>query len=208
MLMGVLAGVAYSGSPYSPAYNQQQIANAALTGMGAGAALSRLSFSKGQENEADYLAAYILRQGGYDLGKARNIWVKMGLMGTTVHGERHSVNSHPDPVERLARWDATTEEIKANGGLWPDRSSQGETHQYSHTENRCVLFSSDSENTMSNFDLSNLWPDVSPWLLLLGMDFAGFAARLAQPAGLSAFCVGVLWLVFVFFLFCKPSPTA
>lgn len=122
VLMGALAGAAYSGAAYSPSYSQYQINSAVNNGMSAGAAIGHLSFSKGQENEADYLAGYILNRGGYDLKKARNMWVKMGRLGTTEHGERHSVNTHPDPAERLARWDTTIREINANGGVLPQPS--------------------------------------------------------------------------------------
>lgn len=122
VLMGALAGVAYSGPAYSPSYSQYQINSAVSNGINAGAAIGHLSFSKGQENEADYLAAYVLHRGGYDLRKARDMWVKMGRLGKTEHGERHSANTHPDPAERLARWDATILEISANGGALPKPS--------------------------------------------------------------------------------------
>jgi predicted Zn-dependent protease len=135
VLMGALAGTAYSGTAYSPAYNQYRINEAVNSGMQAGAALGHLSFSKGQENEADYLAAHILHRAGYDLTKARGMWVKLGRLGTTEHGERHSLNTHPDPAERLARWDVTTEEVRnSNGALTKpapaERASRsGETGQ-------------------------------------------------------------------------------
>jgi predicted Zn-dependent protease len=114
VLMGALAGAAYGGSGYSSTYTQYQVNDAMNTGMQAGAALGHLSFSKAQENEADYLAAHILHRGGYDLTKARRMWIKLGRLGTTEHGERHSFNTHPDPAERLARWDLTADEITAS----------------------------------------------------------------------------------------------
>ena len=120
LVLGALAGAAYSGSYYSQYY----VNDAVQTGLNAGAAIGHRSFSKGQENEADYLAAYILNQGGFDLGQARRMWVKLGRLGTTEHGERHSMNTHPDPAERLARWDATIHEIRANGGVLPSPSPE------------------------------------------------------------------------------------
>jgi predicted Zn-dependent protease len=120
LVLGALAGAAYSGSYYSQYY----VNDAVQTGLNAGAAIGHRSFSKGQENEADYLAAYILHQGGFDLGQARRMWVKLGRLGTTEHGERHSMNTHPDPAERLARWDATIHEIRANGGVLPSPSPE------------------------------------------------------------------------------------
>ncbi|WP_416274532.1 M48 family metalloprotease [Lamprobacter sp.] len=81
--------------------------------------MGRLSVSKAQENEADYLAAYFLAQGGYDLAKARGIWSTLARAGKTERGERHSVNTHPVPAEGLARWDVTTREVRENGESLP-----------------------------------------------------------------------------------------
>jgi predicted Zn-dependent protease len=122
LVMGALTGAAYSGTSYAPSYAQYQVNNAVNNGAALGAQIGRLSYSKAQENEADYLAAYMLERSGFDLHKARNMWVKMGRLGRTEHGERHSINTHPDPAERLARWDATIREIRTNGGALPARS--------------------------------------------------------------------------------------
>lgn len=114
VLLGALTAAAYGKMGYSQYSTQYQVNNAVNSGMKVGAAIGDLSFSKDQENEADYLAAHILRRGGYDLDKARIMWMKFGRLGTTEHGERHSFNTHPDPAERLARWDATAAEIGAS----------------------------------------------------------------------------------------------
>jgi predicted Zn-dependent protease len=119
VLLGALTGMAYSNSNYSSSYTRAQVGQAAGAGAALGGAIGRLSFSKAQENEADYLAAYILAQGGYDLVKARGVWGTLARAGKTEHGERHSVNTHPDPAERLARWDLTTQEVRTNGGKLP-----------------------------------------------------------------------------------------
>ncbi len=127
VLMGALAGAAYGGGGYSPAYTQYQVSDAVSSGMQAGAAIGHVGYSKAQENEADYLAAHILHRGGYDLAKARGMWVKLGRLGTTEHGERHSFTTHPDPAERLARWDATVAEFRArpSGVSQPIKRSTG-----------------------------------------------------------------------------------
>ncbi len=119
IIMGALLGVANSGAAYS-SYQMNAITSAGQMGANAGS----LSFSKEQESEADYLAAYIIKQGGYDLHKARRLWVKLGRLGSTEHGERLSFNTHPDPAERLARMDATIKEIDANGGVLPAPSPE------------------------------------------------------------------------------------
>jgi predicted Zn-dependent protease len=131
LVLGTLAGAAHSGSPYSQYY----VNDAVQSGINAGAAIGHLGFSKGQENEADYLAAYILHRGGFDLEQARRMWVKLGRLGTTEHGERHSLNTHPDPAERLARWDATIQEIRANGGALPEPSPERRGDRDSDAQN-------------------------------------------------------------------------
>ena len=50
------------------------------------------------------------------------MWIKIARLGSTEHGERHSFNTHPDPAERLARWDATAAEVRTNGGQLPQPS--------------------------------------------------------------------------------------
>lgn len=114
VLMGALAGAGSRG--YASSY---QMNNAMDSGMKMGAAVGNLSFSKDQENEADYLAAYFMNKGGFDLKKGRTMWIKLGKLGTTEHGQRHSLNTHPDPAERLARWDKTTIEIITNPAASP-----------------------------------------------------------------------------------------
>lgn len=121
LVMGALGAVATSGGDYASGERSARIADSALVGAGVGAMVGRLRYSKDQENEADYLAAYILEAGGYDARRARSMWAKLARAGRTEHGERHSVNTHPDPAERLARWDVTVREVHANGGQLPMR---------------------------------------------------------------------------------------
>jgi predicted Zn-dependent protease len=117
LLAGAIGAYAYSDS----AYRDQRIINSAVTGGGIGAMAGRLRYSKAQENEADYLSAYIIHNSGYDLKKARTIFAKLAKAGKTEHGERHSVGTHPDPAERLARWDVTTSEIARKQGRFYGR---------------------------------------------------------------------------------------
>jgi predicted Zn-dependent protease len=117
LVAGAIGAYAYSDS----AYREQRIINAAATGGGLGAMAGRLRYSKAQENEADYLSAYIIHNSGYDLKKARTIFAKLAKAGKTEHGENHSVGTHPDPAERLARWDVTTSEIASKRGRFSTR---------------------------------------------------------------------------------------
>lgn len=117
LLAGAIGAYAYSDS----AYRDQRIIDSAMTGGGLGAMAGRLRYSKAQENEADYLSAYIIHNSGYDLKKARTIFAKLAKAGRTEHGERHSVGTHPDPAERLARWDVTRSEIARKQGRFSGR---------------------------------------------------------------------------------------
>lgn len=121
LVLGALGAAVTSGGGYSSGERSARITDSALAGAGIGALVGRLRYSKDQENEADYLAAYILESGGYDARNARTMWAKLARAGRTEHGERHSVNTHPDPAERLARWDVTVREVHANGGQLPRR---------------------------------------------------------------------------------------
>ena len=117
LMAGAIGAYAYSDS----AYRDQRVINAAATGGSIGGMVGRLRYSKAQENEADYLSAYIIHNSGYDLKKARTIFAKLAKAGRTEHGERHSVGTHPDPAERLARWDLTRSEIARKRGRFSAR---------------------------------------------------------------------------------------
>jgi predicted Zn-dependent protease len=121
LVMGALGAASTSGGNYASDERSSRIADSALMGAGVGAMVGQLRYSKDQENEADYLAAYILEAGGYDASRARSMWAKLARAGRTEHGERHSVNTHPDPAERLARWDVTVREVHAYGAQLPLR---------------------------------------------------------------------------------------
>ncbi len=86
-----------------------------------GATIGRLSYSKEQEREADYMAALILYRAGIDLDKARGLLVTMasgsGRMETTF------LDSHPAGPERVAGWDRAVAEIRASSGRLPQRAS-------------------------------------------------------------------------------------
>ena len=112
LLLGALAGVASRNSYYQQSY----INDGVKTGMAIGATIGKLSFSKAQEDEADFIGAHILYQSGYDPQKARKIWIKLARLGKTEHGEQHSFNTHPDPALRLARFDSTVGELASQGG--------------------------------------------------------------------------------------------
>jgi predicted Zn-dependent protease len=95
----------------------------AYTGLGdlsgVGAKVGRLAYSKSDEREADYLAAYITARAGYDLGRAGGIWAKLAGSGSK-RVTSGLLDTHPASPERLAAWQLAQREIAAS----PDRLPQ------------------------------------------------------------------------------------
>jgi predicted Zn-dependent protease len=96
------------------------VRDAVTLGGQVGGAIGRLSFSKEQEREADYLAALILYRAGIDLDKARGLMVT--LARTDGASETGLLDSHPAGPDRLAGWDRAVAEIRASGGRLPPRN--------------------------------------------------------------------------------------
>jgi Zn-dependent protease with chaperone function len=91
-----------------------------LLGQGAaelGAGVARLTFSKDEEREADYLDAYLVARAGYDLDRAGRLWVK--LAQNNPQEGAGPLDSHPAGPERLAAWRRTASEIRASSDLMP-----------------------------------------------------------------------------------------
>ncbi len=88
--------------------------------MQAGAGIGRVSFSKEQEREADYIAAVILHRAGYDLRKARGFLVTMAR--ASGRRETGMLDTHPAGPERLAAYDRAAAEVVASGGRLPARA--------------------------------------------------------------------------------------
>jgi predicted Zn-dependent protease len=85
-----------------------------------GGAVGRISFSKEQEREADYLAAVILYRAGIDLEKARGFLVTMAR--ASGRKDTGMLDTHPAGPERVAGWDQAVAEIRASKGRLPQRS--------------------------------------------------------------------------------------
>jgi Zn-dependent protease with chaperone function len=91
-----------------------------MLGQGAaelGASAARLTFSKEEEREADYLDAYLVARAGYDLDRAGRLWVK--LAQNRPQENAGPLDSHPAGPERLAAWQQTSTEIRASSDLVP-----------------------------------------------------------------------------------------
>lgn len=83
-----------------------------------GASLGQLSFSKEHEREADYIAAYMLARAGYDLDRARRLWVQ--LTKSSGNMQTDMFDSHPAGPDRLAAWDVAVAEVAASDDLLPE----------------------------------------------------------------------------------------
>lgn len=118
VLLGAVGALASSGSSSS---NRTAItARSAETGMNVGATVGRISYSKEQEREADYLSALTLYRSGMDLDKARGFLVIMAR--ASKQRETGMLDTHPAGPERLAAWDKAVEQIKASNGALPKRN--------------------------------------------------------------------------------------
>jgi predicted Zn-dependent protease len=119
-MIGALIGVAVAGLA-AAATGSNPSRGATESAAQLGATIGRLSYSKEQEREADYMAALILYRAGIDLDKARGLLVTMargsGRMETTF------LDSHPAGPERVAAWDRAVAEIRASNGQLPPRAS-------------------------------------------------------------------------------------
>jgi predicted Zn-dependent protease len=115
VLFGALGAVASYRNPNAYAITR----TATDAGGQLGAGIGRISYSKEQEREADYLAAVILYRAGLDLDKARGMLVKLGKMSSQKTG---LLDSHPAGPERLAAWDRAVAEVRASNGQLPKRT--------------------------------------------------------------------------------------
>jgi predicted Zn-dependent protease len=117
LIMGVAAAYASRGGYYDPNLARSSVE----AGANLGGAIGRISFSKEQEREADYLAALILFRSGVDLAKARGFLVTMAR--ASGRQETGMLDTHPAGPERIAGWDQAVIEIRASGGRLPQRAA-------------------------------------------------------------------------------------
>jgi predicted Zn-dependent protease len=121
MVGAVLLGVLGAAASYYTNDRQGYIARQAVqSGGDIGGAVGRISFSKEQEREADYLAALILYRSGIDLDKARGMLVT--LARASGRKETGMLDTHPAGPERLAAWDRAVAEVRASNGALPARA--------------------------------------------------------------------------------------
>ncbi len=116
LLLGAAAAYLGAGSPYSG----RIVRDATELGGNVGAVVGRISFSREQEREADYIAAVILHRAGYDLDRARGFLLTLARASTRM--QSGMFDTHPAGPERVAAWDLAVEEIRRSGGALPARA--------------------------------------------------------------------------------------
>ena len=80
-----------------------------VTGATIGSSLARYSFSVSQELEADFIAAKLLYESGYDLNNAKMVLLRMNRMGSSFYTEW--LSSHPSGPDRILKFEETLNEI-------------------------------------------------------------------------------------------------
>jgi len=118
MVGAVLLGALGAAASYGSRVNVTN--SAARAGADIGAQVGRISYSKEQEREADYLAAVILYRSGIDPANARGFLVTMAR--DSGRKETGMLDSHPAGPERVAGWDQAVAEIRASNGRLPQRT--------------------------------------------------------------------------------------
>ncbi len=116
----VLMGAAGAAASYRSSNSAAITRQAAQSGADVGGAIGRISFSKEQEREADYLAAVILYRSNVDLDRARGFLVTMAR--ASGRRETGMLDTHPAGPERIAGWDQAVKEIRASNGRLPQRA--------------------------------------------------------------------------------------
>lgn len=105
VLLGAIAGAA--GVP------PQGIDSAVQIGGQLGGTVGARTFSKEQENEADYIAVYLTALAGYDPNAGKTFFDKLSRINPASDKEKGFLASHPTNPERRARIVKTIAEIEA-----------------------------------------------------------------------------------------------
>lgn len=120
MIGAVIGGLVMGGLLIAAGYDDDDGSAAALieAGMGTGAVVGLLSYSKDQEREADLLSAYLLSRAGYDLKRAGNVFSVLAQMNSG-HTRSGWFDTHPAGPERIAAWDKAVAEVAASPDKLP-----------------------------------------------------------------------------------------
>jgi len=119
-ILGALLGALVMGAAATAGGADADTANdLTVSGMVLGAAVSRLTFSKEQEREADLLGAYVLARAGLDLDRAGALYTVLSKLDADVAAGWS--DSHPAGPQRVVAWRKAVADVRASGDLLPDR---------------------------------------------------------------------------------------
>ena len=110
--LGAAAGGLLLGAAVAAIGADRNTVNEAMrAGSRVGARIGALSYSVEEENEADYIGAYIMSRAGYDISGAASLFDKFGQLSPRSTNDANFGSTHPSTPERGARNDKIREEI-------------------------------------------------------------------------------------------------
>lgn len=121
LLGALLGGLLMGGIAAAGEASQAGVEDMAAVGMENGGRIGMLTFSKEQEREADFLAAYVLARAGYDLQLAgRTVEVLAKLDDKAIASWK---DTHPAGAERIVAWRKAVAEAEASPDQLPTKAA-------------------------------------------------------------------------------------
>ena len=117
MLLGAALGLALGAATYQPGMDSSYIGDLGQSGMQIGGGIGAVAYSPAMELEADYFAAFVLEEAGYDPQKGGRFIVRAWKRGNAdrAAGRRSFVSyfgTHPADDHRLAQWQEAVAAIR------------------------------------------------------------------------------------------------
>lgn len=121
-LGALIGGLLMGAAAVAGGATQEQADQQAAQGMGIGARIGDISFSKEQEREADLLAAYVLARAGYDLQRAGGTFDVLAKLDDQVSASWK--DTHPAGPERIVAWRKAIVEVENSPDTLPRMAAQ------------------------------------------------------------------------------------
>ena len=117
ILGALIGGLIMGGAAAGGGMTQEQADAQAQYGMGLGAQVGKISYSKEQEREADLLAAYLLGRSGYDLRAAESAFEVLARLDE--YATSSWKDTHPAGAERVVAWRKAIREVERSSDMLP-----------------------------------------------------------------------------------------
>jgi len=122
ILIGALiGGLLMGGAAIAGGSDQDRADDMVGQGMGLGARVGMLTFSKEQEREADLLAAYVLARAGIDLKRAGGMFEVLAKLDDKTFASWK--DTHPAGPERIVAWRKAVAEVEASSDQLPSMAT-------------------------------------------------------------------------------------